>query len=106
MALSAFVTGGGVGKVTSTPRGISCGDTCYAVFDQGTPVTLTPSIDPQSTFTGWSGACTGVGPCVVSMDAAKSVTAGIALKPAPGLSLVASATSALAGQPVTFTVTL
>jgi hypothetical protein len=105
-ALTAHVTGGGVGTIVSDPRGMRCADSCNAVFDLGTLVTLTPSIDPQSTFTGWSGACTGTGPCIVSMDAAKSVTAGIALKPAPGLTLVSSGTSVLAGQAVTFTVTL
>jgi streptogramin lyase len=43
----------GAGSVSSTPAGIGCG----------------------STFTGWSGACTGSGSCIVSMSAAKNATA-------------------------------
>ena len=34
-----------------------------------------PPAGPGGVFNGWSGACIGPGPCVVTMDAAKSVTA-------------------------------
>ena len=34
----------------------------------------------SSTFSGWSGACTGTGSCVVTMDAAKAVTATFTLR--------------------------
>ena len=44
-------------------------------------VTLTPSAGANSVFAGWSGACTGMGPCQVTMDAAKSVTATFELAP-------------------------
>jgi hypothetical protein len=44
-------------------------------------VTLTATASAGSTFTGWSGACTGTGSCVVTMSAAKSVTATFTVPP-------------------------
>ncbi len=73
--LTVVKGGAGSGTVTSSPTGIDCGPTCNATFNAGTQVTLTATPDAAtSTFTGWSGACTS-SPCVVTMDAAKSVTA-------------------------------
>ena len=72
--LSVTKAGTGTGTVTSSPTGISCGTTCSANFKSGTVVTLTASAAAGSTFTGWSGACTGTGACSVTMSAAKSVT--------------------------------
>jgi hypothetical protein len=70
------VTPSGSGAVTSNPAGIDCGATCRASFDAGTSVTLSANPAPGSSFTGWGGACSGVGSCVLSMTVAKSVTAG------------------------------
>ena len=67
--------GTGSGTVTSEPAGIACGTTCSASFTAGSTVTLTAAAEPFSTFTGWSGDCSGTGACVVTADAAKSVTA-------------------------------
>ncbi|MCB1921848.1 MAG: right-handed parallel beta-helix repeat-containing protein, partial [Candidatus Competibacteraceae bacterium] len=70
-------TSGGNGIVISTPTGINCGATCTAPFNSGLTVTLiaTP-LDSTVSFTGWSGDCNNLtGPCVVTMDSAKSVTA-------------------------------
>jgi List-Bact-rpt repeat protein len=74
-ALSVTLAGTGTGSVTSSPAGINCGATCGASFNTGTPVTLTATAGVGSTFTGWSGACSGTGACVVTMNAAASVTA-------------------------------
>jgi hypothetical protein len=60
-------TGTGSGGVTSNVGTIDCGLSCTDDYDYGTDVTLTPAADMGSTFTGWSGACTGMGPCVVDM---------------------------------------
>jgi hypothetical protein len=69
--------------VTSSPTGISCGATCSASFASGTAVTLTAAAASGSTFTGWSGACSGTGACTVTMSAAQSVTATFGGTPPP-----------------------
>ena len=57
------------GTVTSSPAGISCGSTCGASFPTGTTVTLTASPAAGATFSGWSGACSGTGPCTLTLSA-------------------------------------
>ena len=74
-ALSVTRAGSGSGTVASAPAGISCGATCSATYASGAAVTLTATPAAGSTFAGWSGACTGSGSCVVTMTAARSVTA-------------------------------
>jgi len=62
--------------VTSQPDGIRCGHLCEAGFEQGASVRLTATAGGASEFTGWSGAgCAGTGPCVVTLDWARSVQA-------------------------------
>ncbi len=75
VALTVNKAGSGNGTVSSSPAGIDCGTSCIADFGPGTTVTLTQTAASGSTFAGWGGACSGSGSCVVSMDAAKSVTA-------------------------------
>ncbi len=72
--LMVTISGIGSGAVTSSLPGIDCGTDCTEDYNHGTPVTLTaiPSVD--SVFAGWRGACTGIGPCFVTMDGAKVVT--------------------------------
>ena len=67
--------GRGGGVIASAPEGIACGSACSAVFDGGASVTLSATPDADSVFGGWSGACAGAGPCTVTMDAARAVTA-------------------------------
>jgi hypothetical protein len=71
--LSVGVTG--AGTVTSPVGGISCPGTCTATRATGDVVTLTPTAAAGSTFTGWTGACTGAGACSVTLDADKTVGA-------------------------------
>lgn len=73
--LSVTKTGTGSGTVTSSPAGINCGADCSESYGSGTSVTLTASPVTGSTFAGWSGACSGTGSCILTMDADKSVTA-------------------------------
>jgi len=73
--LTITAAGTGSGTVTSTPAGINCPGTCTANFASGTSVILTETPTTGSTFTGWSGACTGTGSCAVTMSAAQAVTA-------------------------------
>ena len=72
--------GNGAGGVTSTPAGIDCGTTCEANFPYGTAVTLTPGASTGSSFTGWTGACSGSGACSVTMDQARTVGATFTLQ--------------------------
>jgi len=91
--LNVSTDGTGTGSVSSSPAGIDCGATCSAGFDYGTSVTLTATADLGSDFTGWSGAgCTGTGDCVVTMDAAHSVTATFDVKPNKTLDVSADGT--------------
>ena len=71
----------GQGSISSLPAGIDCGVTCSHAFDYDTPVTLTAAADTDWTFSSWDGACTGLGTCQVTMDAAKSVTARFLPRP-------------------------
>jgi hypothetical protein len=74
-ALSVGVTGGGSGQVTSELPGIACPPACSIAWDSGTVVRLLPqATGDRSRFAGWSGPCSGDA-CVLTMDAAKSVTA-------------------------------
>ena len=72
--LTASKTGAGNGTVSSTPAGIQCDTSCNAATGMptvnGDSITLTATPDAQSTFTGWSGACSGTGPCAVTVNGA------------------------------------
>jgi hypothetical protein len=63
----------GSGTISGTPNGefstfINCGSSCSAKFQQGTTVTLTATPAAGVSFTGWSGACSGLTPtCSVTI---------------------------------------
>jgi hypothetical protein len=67
--------GTGNGRITSLPAGIDCGITCTTTLSHGSVVTLTAAPDTHSTFTGWSGACSGRGNCAVTMTEPRDVVA-------------------------------
>jgi hypothetical protein len=73
--------GDGSGVVQSSPGGILCGSVCTATFQAGTKVKLVPTASPGSFFDVFSGDCTGSGPCEVTMDRDRSVTASFAAPP-------------------------
>ena len=86
--------GQGAATVVSSPEGIDCllifGRTnagCVEDFPFGTVVTLSITADEGSFFEGWSGACSGSGACVVTMDQDQSVVAQFG-EPSPGGDLV------------------
>jgi hypothetical protein len=94
--LSVSKSGIGSGTVTSSPAGISCGSTCSASYSQNASVTLTATPSGSSMFSGWSGACSGTGSCVVTMGSDVSVTASFtdpALTPGAPTNLAATAGS-------------
>ena len=78
--LTVTTEGSGTGRVTSLPAGIDCAPDCARGFAPGTSVALTATAAPGSTFTGFSGACTGQ-TCNVAMSEARSVTATFVLTP-------------------------
>ena len=74
--LTVLKTGGGSGTVTSTPPGIDCGGDCSETYLVGTEVALTAEADIGSVFDGWSsGACTGTGSCIITLNVDTEVTA-------------------------------
>jgi hypothetical protein len=79
LSLSVGGSGSATGTVEmTTPADVSCSSTCTEELDNGTRVELVARPAKGARFVGWTGACTGVGPCTPSMDAAKSVTASFA----------------------------
>jgi uncharacterized repeat protein (TIGR02543 family) len=81
-SLNVTKTGTGTGTVTSSPSGINCGSTCSAQYENGTTVVLTATPNTTtSTFTGWTGDCTGTASsCTVSITQSRNVTANFALQ--------------------------
>src|SRR5262249_35354199 len=75
--LTVTKTGTGTGTVTA-PTALNCGTTCSAGYALGAVVTVSQAPGSGSTFTGWSGACTGTGACSVTMSQARTVTAAFA----------------------------
>ncbi|MDQ7787408.1 MAG: carboxypeptidase regulatory-like domain-containing protein [Thermodesulfovibrionales bacterium] len=78
--LTVNLAGTGTGKVelVSIPGGINCGMgnvDCTELINDGTSVVLSATAAAVSSFAGWSGDCTGLGTCTLTMNAAKSVTA-------------------------------
>jgi len=71
----------GFGTVISNPEGINCGSTCTSRYPKGASVSFQP--DPVSgySFSGWGGACSGTGPCILTMNADNQVTATFTLNP-------------------------
>ena len=77
-ALTVTVGGSGTGTVTSVPAGIACPGDCSESYVVGTGVVLTAQATGGSVFTGWLGGCTGIGTCIVTMNAAATVSATFA----------------------------
>jgi hypothetical protein len=79
--LTVTPSGGGAGRVVSSPAGIDCAAAapCSSSFPVGTVVTLTATATAGSIFTGWSGSginCQNAPPtCAVTLSANRTVTA-------------------------------
>ncbi|MDD2608681.1 MAG: pre-peptidase C-terminal domain-containing protein [Giesbergeria sp.] len=73
-------SGNAMGIVTSSPTGLSCGVGCNTAsgnFSRSSAITLSAVIPYSNiTFSGWSGACSGTGSCIIPAGATNaSVTA-------------------------------
>jgi|GEM_PF-1795215 len=80
--LITTITGTGTGSLHSMPGGVSCdADTCQAVFEPNTAVSVISSANSISRFGGWSGDCSGDGGCDLVMSADKAITATFNLAP-------------------------
>src|SRR5207237_9041682 len=55
------LTGGGAGRVTSTPAGIDCPGTCATAFPAGTAVSFAPTPAAGNAFRGCNGPFAGAG---------------------------------------------
>ena len=98
--LTVSKSGTGTGSVASTPSGIACGTVCSASYPSGGTVTLTAGAPAGSTFSGWSGDCTGTGTCTVTMDVDHSVTANFQLiRPTLTVSKAGSGTGKVTSSP-------
>ena len=67
--------GDGAGYVTGTPAGIDCGTECSAQISLGIIYSLIATPDPGSTFSGWSGDCSGTATCVIEISELNTVIA-------------------------------
>ena len=84
--LSVARSGTGSGSVSSSPSGIQCGSDCSETYAASTAVLLTATPAAGSSFTGWSGACSGTASsCTVNMTSALSVTANFTVATATRL---------------------
>ena len=72
--LAITITGSGAGTVGG-PKSVLCPPACARPFPQGQVEILRAEPAAGSAFAGFSGACTGTGPCQLRMDSDQSVAA-------------------------------
>ncbi|MFN8216542.1 MAG: hypothetical protein U0R71_08090 [Solirubrobacterales bacterium] len=84
-SVSITVDGTGSGTVTSSPAGISCGAVCSGDFEHGTQLALSAFPAAGTAEAVWAGcdAVDGQGRCIITVDAARTVTATLNSLPAP-----------------------
>lgn len=78
--LTVRVEGRGGTLASNLPGLAGCADTCTTTWDDGTSLSLFfDSTKAGAVWRGWSGACSGTGPCTITMDGPKTVVARLAL---------------------------
>ncbi|MDM8561324.1 choice-of-anchor U domain-containing protein, partial [Candidatus Parabeggiatoa sp. HSG14] len=86
--LTVTLTGEGSGTVTSNKVGIICGIDCTQDYQTGIQVLLIAQSDAGSSFSGWSGACSGIeDDILVEMTSAKNCEAQFDIAPKKQVSL-------------------
>jgi hypothetical protein len=73
--LQIVQSGAGSGTISMSVNGVECTGGCPTSFGSGTVVTLTAAPSIGSEFAGWTGPCSGTGPCQVTMSQPRTVTA-------------------------------
>ncbi len=69
------VDASGPGSIATSDYLLSCPNSCSGIYSPGKQITLIPTANVGSIFAGWTGACSGTGTCLVTMDSDKSVSA-------------------------------
>lgn len=73
-ALKVSLAGTGTGRVGG-PTGILCPRSCAGRYPQGQVEVLRAEATGSEPFAGWSGACTGTGPCQAKLEGDEAVSA-------------------------------
>jgi hypothetical protein len=73
--LTVTIVGSEYGSVISSPAGINCGSDCSEEYVALTQVTLSAVTNESVEFQGYSGDCSTLLNCMLTMDQAKNVTA-------------------------------
>jgi CSLREA domain-containing protein len=97
--LSVSLAGAGSGTVTSSIGAINCGASCSGRIDEGTAVTLNAVPNADSSFAGWSGGCSGTDPCTTTLNAATTITASFAQRPALAVVKAGTGTGSVVSSP-------
>ena len=84
LPVTLTVSVAGDGSVTSTDGFINCPGTCTHIYQPGTEVTLNATAASGWSFSGWTGACMGVGSCTITMTQNLAVTA-VFVEPGHGI---------------------
>ena len=78
--LTLSLAGSGSGSVNSDADFSCTSGTCSKNYLFGTTVNLYATGSTSSDFIGWSGACSGTGPCQITLDSNKTMVANFPLK--------------------------
>jgi Bacterial Ig-like domain (group 2)/Nidogen-like/Divergent InlB B-repeat domain len=101
---------GAAGSINCILNGSSATNACSATVKNGSVFVLTEVATGTSTFTGWSGACSGTGSCVVTMTQNQTVsptfTAGTGASPALGITKTHTGNFTQGQNGATYTVTV
>ncbi len=84
LPVTLTVSVAGNGSVTSTDGFINCPGTCTHIYQPNTQVTLNAAAASGWAFSGWTGACMGVGSCALTMTQNLSLTA-VFVEPGHGI---------------------
>jgi len=87
LPVTLTVSVAGSGTVTSADGYINCPGTCTHIYQPNTPVTLNATPASGWAFSGWTGACMGIGPCNLTMTQDLAVTA-VFIEPGYGLQFI------------------